>query len=133
MEVVFAVLVGIFVSCGVYLILSRNLIRVMFGLSMLSSAINIALLAAGRLPRVGPPILSQDPDTPLALIANPVPQALVLTAIVISFGLMAFVLVLTYRGFQELQTVDTDAMRMAEPKDPDEGSNVKPKRGGTRR
>lgn len=130
MEVVFAVLVGIFVSCGVYLILSRNLIRIMFGLSMLSSAINIALLAAGRLPRAGPPILSPEPGAPLAMIANPVPQALVLTAIVISFGLMAFVLVLTYRGFQELQTVDTDAMRMAEPKDPNEGGNVEPKRGG---
>ena len=115
MESLFAVLVGIFVGSGVYLMLSRNLIRVMFGLGMLSSAINLAILAAGRLPRAASAFLLEDGSAPAVTLSNPVPQALLLTAIVISFGLMAFVLVLTYRGYQELGTIDTDAMRMAEP------------------
>ena len=113
-------LVGIFVGCGVYLMLSRNVIRVMFGLGLLSIAVNLALFAAGRLPRGKPPLLPADGSVPLETLANPVPQALLLTAIVISFGLMSFVLVLAYRGYQELGVVDTDAMRFAEPP-PDAG------------
>ena len=63
-----------------------------------------------------PPIIPADLDVPEIATANPLPQALILTAIVISFSLFAFLLVLAYRAYQELDTDNTDEMRLAEPK-----------------
>lgn len=80
-------------SVGVYLITSRSLSRIVLGFSLLSHAVVIGLLAAGG--RAGEPPLA-DKATPES-IANPLPQALSLTAIVISFGLTLFLLALARR------------------------------------
>jgi len=56
-------------------------------------------------------------DAPIGIVANALPQALVLTAIVIGFGLFAFALVLAFRAYQTLGTLNTDEMRVAEPKE----------------
>ena len=64
-----------------------------------------------------PPFVPEGAATPLEAIANPLPQALVLTAIVIAFSFFAFLLVLVFRSYQELGTDDTDEMREAEPAD----------------
>ena len=64
-----------------------------------------------------PPIIGSDAYVPLEGIANPLPQALVLTAIVIAFSFFAFLLVLVFRTYQELDTDDTSEMRYAEPRD----------------
>lgn len=116
MEAVLAVLVGVLVAASVYLMLARNILRFLFGLILLSNAVNLSILAAGRIEHVAPPLVPEGLAQPPIPVANPLPQALVLTAIVIGFGLLAFALVLVYRGYLELGTLDTDAMREAEPR-----------------
>ena len=84
-----AIAVGVLVAAGVFLILRRSLVRVAFGFILLGHAVNLLLMAAGGLGRREPPILGPDgPTTP----ADPLPQALVLTAIVISFGTTVYLL-----------------------------------------
>ena len=115
MEALLAVVVGLMVGCGVYLILSRDLIRVMLGLSILSNAVNLLIFTSGRVTREAPPILGADHGTAEAAVANPLPQALILTAIVIGFSLLAFALVLTYRLYRSKRSLDVDEIREAEP------------------
>ncbi len=115
MEAIFSILVGVFFSVAIYLMLSRHSIRVLLGIAILGNAVNLLLFTAGRLTREVPPIIPAGMDTLPAGAANPLPQALILTAIVISFSFFCFLLVLTWRAFQELQTDDSDEMRNAEP------------------
>jgi multicomponent Na+:H+ antiporter subunit C len=117
MEALFAILVGLFFSAAVYLMLSRFSIRIMLGIAILGNAVNLLIFAAGRLTREVPPIIPAGVDMLPSGAANPLPQALILTAIVISFSFLAFLLVLTYRAYQELGTDDTTRMRDAEPED----------------
>jgi multicomponent Na+:H+ antiporter subunit C len=114
-EIVLAFVAGSLVAASVYLLLSRNLIRVVFGLILMSNAANLVIFTAGRLTRGIPPLLAPDDPVPPEVYANPLPQALILTAIVISFSLLAFTFVLVYRAYQELHTLDSDRMRVAEP------------------
>ena len=116
METLFAVLVGILFSAAIYLMLSKQSVRVLLGIALLGNAVNLLLFTSGRLTREVPPIIAAGLDALPGNTANPVPQALILTAIVISFSFFAFLLVLTYRAFQELGTDNTDEMRLAEPK-----------------
>jgi multicomponent Na+:H+ antiporter subunit C len=95
--------------------LSRNLLRFLFGLVLLSNAANLVIFTAGRLEADRPPLVPEGMAAPMGQVANALPQALILTAIVIGFGLLAFALSLFYRGYRELGTLDSDAMRSAEP------------------
>jgi len=115
METILALLVGILVAASVYLMLARNILRFIFGLVLLSNAANLTIFVAGRLTRAEPPLVPAGLSAPPELVANALPQALILTAIVIGFGLLAFALALVFRGYQSLGTLDTDAMRFAEP------------------
>ncbi len=117
MEAIFSALVGIFFAAAIYLMLSRHIVRVLLGIAILSNGVNLLLFTAGRLSREVPPIIPAGSDTLSRLAANPLPQALILTAIVISFSFFAFLLVLSYRAYQALGTDDTDHMRVAEPVD----------------
>ena len=116
MEVLFSGLVGIFFAAALYLMMSKHIVRVLLGIVILGNAVNLLLFTSGRLTREVPPIIAKGSDTLAAAAANPLPQALVLTAIVISFSFFCFLLVLTYRAYQDLGTDDTDEMRVAEPK-----------------
>ena len=115
MESILAIAVGILVACAVFLILARDLIRIMLGLAILSNAANLLIFTSGRLTRDAPPIVPEGVKIPDGAVANPLPQALILTAIVIGFSLLAFALVLSYRAYATMRTVDVDAMRLAEP------------------
>lgn len=115
METVLAFLVGWLFAAAVYLMLSRSLVRYLFGLVLIGNAANLVIFAAGRLTRGEPALVPDGLSAPAAAVANALPQALILTAIVIGFGLLAFAFVLAYRAREELGTVDTDAMRVAEP------------------
>ena len=117
MEVVLSVLVGVLFATAIYLMLARNLLRFLFGLILISNGANLAIFTAGRVTAGAPPLIAEGADAPAGLVANALPQALVLTAIVIGFGLFAFALVLTLRAYWTLGTLDTDAMRIAEPKE----------------
>lgn len=116
MDHVIAALSGVFFTAAIYLLLSRSLIRMLLGLVLLGNAVNLLILVAGRLGRIVPPIALGDLKAPLAGAANPLPQALILTAIVIGFAMFAFLLVLAYRAYQSLEADDTDRMRVAEPR-----------------
>ncbi|KUJ83460.1 cation:proton antiporter [Microbulbifer flavimaris] len=125
METALAMVVGILIATGVYLMLARNLLRYLFGLILLSNAANLAIFTAGRLTRASPPLIPEGLQAPEVAVANPLPQALILTAIVIGFGLLAFALALIVRAYRQLGTLDADTMRVAEPE-------TKPKRGRKR-
>jgi multicomponent Na+:H+ antiporter subunit C len=112
--------IGVMAAGSVYLLLSHNLVRVLFGLILLSNAANFVIFAAGGMVEGLPPLIERGSTVLTEPYSNPLPQALILTAIVISFGLLAFALVLVYRGYQELGTVDSDRMRLAEPPHPDQ-------------
>ncbi len=121
MEPVLSIVVGLLFAIALYLLMSRSLVRIVLGVAVLGNAANLLIFTAGRLTREIPPLVPADAKVPTEAIANPLPQALILTAIVISFALFAFVLVLAYRAYETLGTVDTSAMRVAEPKDLQEG------------
>jgi multicomponent Na+:H+ antiporter subunit C len=117
MELLIAIVVGVLVAASVYLMLARNVLRFLFGLILISNAANLTIFVSGRLTPEAPPLIPEGADAPIGLVANALPQALVLTAIVIGFGLFAFALMLVYRGYQSLGTLMSDEMRLAEPKE----------------
>jgi multicomponent Na+:H+ antiporter subunit C len=127
-ETVLAFLIGWLFAAAVYLMLSRSLVRYLFGLILISNAVNLVIFAAGRLTPGSPALVPEGLAVPAKAMANALPQALILTAIVIGFGLLAFALVLAYRAREELGTVDTDAMRIAEPVAQDEPAPAAPRR-----
>jgi multicomponent K+:H+ antiporter subunit C len=97
MEALIAIVIGTLTACGVYLSLRGRTFPVVLGLTMLSYAVNLFLFVMGRLTIGQPPIISDG-----ASYADPLPQALVLTAIVISFGMTAVVVILSLRARAEL-------------------------------
>jgi multicomponent Na+:H+ antiporter subunit C len=115
MELVLALLTGGLVAGGVYLMLRRNLVRLLFGLVLISNAVNLLIFASGGLTRGRPALLPLTPDVAQGMTANPLPQALILTAIVIGFGLLTFALVLVHRTYREFGTLDPEAIRETEP------------------
>jgi multicomponent Na+:H+ antiporter subunit C len=115
MEGFMSVIVGIYFAVAIYLMLSRHIIRILLGIAILGNGVNLLLFISGRVTREVPPIIGEGLDTLSAGAANPLPQALILTAIVISFSFFAFLLVLAYRTYQDLKTDDTNEMRLAEP------------------
>jgi len=130
MELVIALLVGVLVAAAVWLMLARNVVRFLFGLVLISNAANLVIFAAGGLTFGAPPLIPEGADAPAALVANVLPQALVLTAIVIGFGLFAFALALVFRGHAALGTTDSDEMRVAEPVEPSPQGAVETPGGG---
>ena len=116
MELLVASGVGFATAVGIYLILRAQTFPVVLGLTFLSYAVNVYLFAMGRLVVGAPPILSKT----AAGYTDPLPQALVLTAIVISFGMTAVVVMIALGGYLE---TDTDRIDLATPSDridPDE-------------
>ncbi|SEP77807.1 multisubunit sodium/proton antiporter, MrpC subunit [Devosia sp. YR412] len=117
MDQVLAVLVGCFMAVGIYLLLSRSVIRMLLGLVVFGNGVNLLIFTAGRLTRAAAPIIPAGLAQAEGPMANPLPQALILTAIVIGFAMFSFLLVLAYRAYQSLDADDTDTMRVAEPVD----------------
>jgi multicomponent K+:H+ antiporter subunit C len=104
MEALLSLIVGALTGCGVYLVLRARTFPVVLGLTFLSYAVNLFLFSTGRLVIGQPPII-----TPGATgYADPLPQALVLTAIVISFAMTAFVIMLALRAYAELGSDHVD-------------------------
>ncbi|WP_043929719.1 Na(+)/H(+) antiporter subunit C [Bacillus sp. EB01] len=107
METLMSVLVGVLFTIGTYLILSKNLLRIILGTSVISHAVNLLIITMGGLKTGGAPLLGIGGDT----FTDPLPQALILTAIVINFATTALFLVLSYRAYRVLGTDDTEQMR----------------------
>jgi multicomponent K+:H+ antiporter subunit C len=107
MEALLAIAVGVMTSCGVYLVLRARTFPVVLGLTLLSYAVNLFLFAMGRI-TIGAPAIIEPGRT---LYADPLPQALVLTAIVIGFGMTAFVVVLALRARADLGNDHVDGSK----------------------
>jgi len=129
MEAVIAVLVGVLMASSVYLMLRRNLVRFVLGLALISHTANLLIFSSGGLQGTFPPLISPGELEPGPGAANTLPQALLLTAIGSSFSVFAFLLVLAFRTYQRLETVDPDSMRSAEPV-PVEAGTAGPASGG---
>jgi multicomponent K+:H+ antiporter subunit C len=96
MELLVASAIGLLTTVGIYLMLRQRSFPVILGLTFLSYAVNLFLFAAGRLAVNRPPIITSG-----ASYADPLPQALVLTAIVISFGMTAVIVMMSLAGYLE--------------------------------
>lgn len=113
---IWAIALAVFatVSAGVFLALSRDLLRCVIGVSLIGAAANLVVFAAGRIGTTVPPVIPQG-ETVLAAVVNPLPQALVLTAIVIGFALACFSLVLVLALKSRTGIADSELLRVAEP------------------
>lgn len=107
MEFVMAIVIGVLFMAAVYLILSRSLLRIILGTGLLSHGAHLLILTMGGLGGTSPPVLAEG----VTDYADPLPQALILTAIVISFGVTAFMIVLFYRTYGELETDNMNLMK----------------------
>lgn len=111
MEILLGLLVGVLMSVSVWLMLSRNLVKFLFGLVLISNVANLIIFIVGGL-EVGAPALITEAAG--GVYANSLPQALVLTAIVIGFGLVSFTLILAFKAYQAIGTVNVEEMNLAE-------------------
>ncbi|KPB04791.1 MULTISPECIES: Na(+)/H(+) antiporter subunit C [Bacillaceae] len=107
MEIIMTIVAGVLIATATYLMLSRSILRIIIGTALLSHGAHLLLLTMGGLKRGAAPLLGQEADA----YTDPLPQALILTAIVIAFGVTSFLLVLAYRAYQELKTDDMDQLR----------------------
>jgi multicomponent Na+:H+ antiporter subunit C len=111
MDIVLAIVVGGLYAAGIYMMLRRSVVKLIIGLALLSHAANLLIFTAGGLTRGRPPMVPEGETSPLQAVADPLPQALILTAIVISFAVLAFALVLVHRTNQTVGTDDVDQLR----------------------
>lgn len=114
MEVLFALIVGALYAGAVFCLLRRHLVKLIIGLVLLSHGANLLIFVSAGLSGNPPPLIPADQTIPQTVVADPLPQALILTAIVISFAVLAFALILCYRTYQSAQTDDIDELRNTE-------------------
>jgi multicomponent Na+:H+ antiporter subunit C len=110
MEIIMSILSGILFTCGIYLLLQRRLIKVIFGTALLSHGAHLFILTMGGLRTGAPPILKEG----VIAYTDPLPQALILTSIVISFGVTSFLLVLAYKTYKTNGTDNLEELRGTE-------------------
>ncbi len=101
-EIPILLLVGALLTTGVYLVLDRTLLRVVIGLGLLSNGTHLLLLSTGGLEEGAAPVLAHGVST----VVDPLPQALILTAIVISFGVTALLLTISYGVYERYRSDD---------------------------
>lgn len=111
MELVLAIVAGVLYATGLYLMLRRRLAQLIIGIGLLSNGTNILIFTAGGLTRAHPPVVPDGAELLIQPYADPMPQALILTAIVIGFGVLAFTMVLAFRTNQIVVADDIDRMR----------------------
>jgi multicomponent Na+:H+ antiporter subunit C len=110
MELVMAIVVGALFAAGLYTLLRRSIVRIAIGLVLLGHAANLLIFTAARLTRYEAPIIPPEAEAAAQTVADPLPQAMILTAIVISFGVLVFALVLIQRVYTAVGTDDVDSL-----------------------
>jgi multicomponent Na+:H+ antiporter subunit C len=114
MVVVLAIVIGGLYAAGLYMMLRRSIVKLIFGLVLLGHAANLLIFTASGLIRAGTPLVPEGERLPELPVGDPLPQALILTAIVIGFGVVAFTVVLIHRAYQASETDDLEAMKVPE-------------------
>lgn len=110
MEILLAIMTGVLYAAGVYMILRRSLVKLIIGLILLGNGVNLLIFLLGRITKGEPPVIPDNASTLTGMFADPLPQALILTAIVISFGLQSFAIILIKRAYKVVKTDDLDEM-----------------------
>lgn len=110
MDVVYSIITGLLYSVGVYLLLHRGMVKMVLGIMVLGYATNLFIFLTARITKGLPAIIPVNSEVITGVSADPVPQALILTAIVIGFGIQAFAIVLIRRVFLVTRTSDMDTL-----------------------
>ena len=111
MEWVFAIVIGALYGAGLYLLMRRSLVKLVIGLVLLSQAANLLIFTAAGVRSSTAPLVAEGATVPDKEVADPLPQALILTAIVIGFGVIAFTLALFHTAYMRVGTDDLDQMK----------------------
>ena len=111
MDLMIAIVVGSLYAAGIYMLLRPSPVKLAIGLGLLTNAVNLLIFVAAGLTPGRAPLVAAGALTPVAPYADPLPQALILTAIVIAFGVLAFALVLLRRAAETLGVDNLDEMR----------------------
>jgi len=106
-----ALVVGVLYAAAIYMMLRRSIVKLVIGLVLLSNAANLLIFTAAGLRRDAPPLVPEGAQMPAGLVADPLAQALILTAIVIGFGVLAFAVVLIRRAYEVVEADDMHQMR----------------------
>lgn len=109
MDTLIAILIGTLFAAGVFCILRRNLMKLIIGIMLLSQAANLLVFTTGGLTKDKPTFAISETKLPPAGYADPLPQALVLTAIVIGFGLVVFTISLLLKAYRAVGSDDINA------------------------
>lgn len=112
MELLFVILVGVLYSSGIYMMLRRSMVKLLIGILLLGNGANILIFLMGGIQKGKAPIIDEKHKTFLDAYADPVPQSLILTAIVISFALTAFAIVLLKKAYTLTGTDDLDSLNI---------------------
>jgi multicomponent Na+:H+ antiporter subunit C len=114
MEVILALVIGVLYGASIYLMLRRSLVKLLLGLAMIGHAANLLIFTAAGLTRGAPPVIGPDATVLEPPFADPLPQALILTAIVIGLGVIAFALALSFKVYRAFGSDDLDTIRIDE-------------------
>lgn len=110
MELLLAIITGLLYAAGIYMIMRRSIVKLILGIVLLGNGVNLLIFLLGRITKGMPPIIGEKEKVLDGLFADPIPQALILTAIVISFGLQSFAIILVKRAYKVLKTDDLDQL-----------------------
>ncbi len=111
MGLVLSILIGVMYAAGLYLMLRRSLVKLILGIIFLSNATNLVIFVSGGLTKAKPAFIETGQTMIRGQVSDPLPQALILTAIVIGFGITAFSLALLYRFYKVNETEDLDMVK----------------------
>lgn len=111
MEPIMALAIGLLYAAAIFMMLRRSIVKLVIGLLLLSNAANLLIFTTAGMTRGAPPLIPKGMLQPLGEVADPLPQAVVLTAIVIAFGVLAFAVVLIRRAYEIVKADDLDKMK----------------------
>ncbi|HYG35191.1 MAG TPA: Na+/H+ antiporter subunit C [Clostridia bacterium] len=114
MNLLLAIVIGGLYASALYLMMRRNTVKLIIGLALLGQGTNLLIFTAAGLTRAEPPLIDLETQQPMENFADPLPQALILTAIVIGFAVLAFALVLIHRTHQVIGLEDLDDVKVRE-------------------
>lgn len=117
MEVLFIILIGVLYGAGVFMLLRRSMVKLLIGIMLLGNGANLLIFLLGRITKGKPPVIDDVSRIFTDIYADPIPQALILTAIVISFGLQSFAIVLLKRVYALVNSDDLDDLNTPEEED----------------
>lgn len=111
MGLILSILIGVLYAAGVYLLLRRSIVKMILGIIFMSNATNLVIFVSGGLTKARPAFIEAGNTISASDVADPLPQALILTAIVIGFGVTSFALAMMYRFYKISGTEDLDQVK----------------------